>query len=214
MIQRFLLLNSVLGMASLGLMAPAFAASNAPQSLATPHNSQSELRLAQSMNDTWQERRNRMIQIVRQHENSEQWAEAEKIWRDLIQETPNNSTYHYRLGEVLVRQKKYDEGIAAYQKSIQIEPNYAIAYNALGEVFADQEKFDDSIAAFRKAIAINENYEEPLTNLALVLKKQGQNAEAIPLLERAKSIFQQRGNFRMVREVDLLLQQMREPKTS
>jgi tetratricopeptide (TPR) repeat protein len=210
MIQRFLFLNSVAVVASLGLIAPVLAASNPP----TQHRSPAELHLAQGMNDTWQERRERMIQAARQYENAEQWAEAEKAWRDLIQETPNNSTYHFRLGGVLARQKKFDEAIASYQKAIQLEPNYAIAYHALGEVLAEQEKLDDAIAAFRKAISINENYEEPLTSLALVLKKKGQNAEAIPLLERAKAIFQQRGNFRMVREVELLIQQMREPKTS
>ena len=180
----------------------------------TSSSRQSEIKLAQSMNDTWQERRDRQILIARDKENQEQWAEAEQIWQGLIKEEPNKPVYHYRLGVVLTRQNKFDEAIAAYQKAVQLEPKYALAYNALGETLAQQEKFDEAIVAFRKAIEINENYEEPLKNLGLVLREKGQNAEAISFLERAKTVFQQRGNFNMVRQLEQLLKQMREPKTS
>lgn len=172
-------------------------------------------KLVQSMGgDTWQDRRDRQIMLAREKENQEQWTEAEQIWQALIKEEPNRSTYHYRLGLVFTRQKKFDDAIAAYQKAIQLEPNYALAYNALGEVLAEQDKLDDAIAAFRKAISINENYEEPLKNLGLALREKGQNAEAISFLERAKTVFQQRGDFGMVRQLERLLQQMREPRTS
>jgi tetratricopeptide (TPR) repeat protein len=179
-----------------------------------PVNTRRDIKIAQGMNDSFLERRDRQILTAREKENQEQWAEAEKIWQTLIKDEPKNSTYQYRLGLVLARQQKFDDALAAYQKAIQIEPNYALAHNAIGETLMQQQKVDDAIAAFRKAISINENYEDPLKNLGLALREKGQNAEAVSFLERAKKVFQQRGNYGMVRQLEQLIQQMREPRTS
>jgi tetratricopeptide (TPR) repeat protein len=63
-----------------------------------------------------------------------------------------------RLGNVLYRQKKLDEAVAAYNKAIALRPDYALAHHNLGIALAEQKKLDGAVAAYNKAIALQPDH--------------------------------------------------------
>lgn len=71
-------------------------------------------------------------------------------------------------------------GVAAAQQSA--------AYNRLGRLAAEQGQTDRAAEAYRKAQELDPRNWESLSNLGALLRRQGQYAEAVSLLERATAL--------------------------
>ena len=54
-------------------------------------------------------------------------------------------------GHALVREKKWDEAVAAYRKAVAIEPNLGIAYGSLGYCYEQLKQPDEAVAAYKSA---------------------------------------------------------------
>jgi cytochrome c-type biogenesis protein CcmH/NrfG len=78
---------------------------------------------------------------------------------------PNLAEGHFRLGDALMGQGKFDEAVAAYRQAISIKPDFAKAYSNLGDALMGQGKFDEAIAAYRQAIGIRPDLAEAHSNL-------------------------------------------------
>jgi tetratricopeptide (TPR) repeat protein len=138
------------------------------------------------------------------------FAGSESIFRQLIQVAPKDATLHYSLGNALYRQKKEEAAIASYRLAIQLNPKHALARNGLGFALMKQENWDEAIAEYREALKINPNYAHALANLGEALWGQGQAVDAIASLEQAKALFQKQQEFRLVNQIDLFIQHIRE----
>ena len=114
-------------------------------------------------------------------QNSDNYVEAEAIWRQVIRLRPNDPDAYHNLGTALVVQNKTDDAIVAYRRAIELAPNDAFLYNALGTALALQRNFDDAIAAYRRAIELNPNQGVFHDNLRNALVSQGNLDEAIKL---------------------------------
>ena len=73
------------------------------------------------------------------------------------------------LGEVYVREKKWDKAVEAYQKAIEINPT-ADAYTALGYAYSKLGRIDDSLRANEKALEYAPHNVAVLRNLAILYK--------------------------------------------
>ena len=62
---------------------------------------------------------------------------------------------HLAKGLQYAEEKKWDEGIAEYDKALQINPSYAKAYVCRGLAYSYKELYDQAISSFDKAIAID-----------------------------------------------------------
>jgi superkiller protein 3 len=86
---------------------------------------------------------------------SGQYLEAERIFRQVISQSPQDAKAYYNLGNALYAQNKLDEAINAYNQAIALNPQDAKAYNNLGNALADQNKLDEAINSFQTAIRLD-----------------------------------------------------------
>ena len=88
------------------------------------------------------------------------------------------------LGNAYERAGRYDESIAAYQKSIELSPTWS-AYSNLGNSYFVLKRYNDSVKAFEKATELGPNQELAMGNLADAYRASGQKDKAAATYEKA-----------------------------
>src|SRR5262249_46774014 len=83
---------------------------------------------------------------------------AEACYRQVLAAQPNLAEGHFRLGDALMDQGKFDEAVAAYRCAIGLKSNYAEAHSNLGNALIAQGKLDEAIAAYRQAMGIKPHF--------------------------------------------------------
>src|SRR5262249_62230149 len=76
---------------------------------------------------------------VRLHQ-ARQLVAAEACYRQVLAAQPNLAEGHFRLGDALMDQGKFDEAVAAYRRAIGFKSNYAAAHSNLGNALGAQGK--------------------------------------------------------------------------
>lgn len=92
---------------------------------------------------------------------------------------------HLNLGNVLFRQKRFEEAEAAFRQAIEQDPNYTAAYSNLGILLTQQGRFEEAEVSFRQAIEKDPNAAVGYSNLGNLLTKQGRFEEAEVALRQA-----------------------------
>ncbi len=119
------------------------------------------------------------ISLAQQHARAGNHAEAERIYRQLLQNSPNNAVAWHNLGMACYLQKRPDEAIEALQKAIEIRGDYVEAINNLGAVLSAQNRVDEAVQVFRKAIEQKPRWVEPMMNIGNTLRNNNRFDEAI-----------------------------------
>ena len=96
---------------------------------------------------------------------SGQYAEAERIFRQVISLNPQDAKAYYNLGNALYAQNKLEEAITAYNQAIALNPQYAKAYNNLGYALQLQGQLEAAIASYETAIRLDPNNTTARNNL-------------------------------------------------
>ncbi|WP_254567095.1 tetratricopeptide repeat protein [Oscillatoria sp. HE19RPO] len=135
-------------------------------------------------------------------------SEAIAAYRNAIATNSQLPTAHYNLADALAKQQEFDAAIAAYQEAIRLQPNYDKAYYNMANILVNLGEIPDAISAYQQAIKINPNFAEAYGNLGIVLWGQGHPQEATPVLQTARDLFRQQGNFPAVSRIDRFLQQL------
>ncbi len=110
------------------------------------------------------------------------------IWRDVVDQCPNNARAHNNLGEALASQGWLDEAISHFQAALGINPNQAGAHGNLGGALTAKGRPDDAIEQFREGIRLSPRNVIARCNLAAVLASQGRRREALELVREASEI--------------------------
>lgn len=119
---------------------------------------------------------------------ADQHAEAEQIWRRVIQQQPKNARAYLELGLSLRKQNKLEAAIVAFRQSLALKPDaetYTYLADTLGYGF---RKWDDAEVAYRKALSVPDAPVEwalkATDGLADHLARRERQAEAIPLYQQ------------------------------
>jgi len=106
---------------------------------------------------------------------------------DLLASKPDDKLYVYFLsGEVLDRQKMYDEAEAQFRKALAIDPHNAAVLNYLGYMLADQGmKLPEALQMIRQAVDLDPQNGAYLDSLGWVYFKAGQYTQAEESLRKA-----------------------------
>jgi tetratricopeptide (TPR) repeat protein len=59
------------------------------------------------------------------------WSRPRRCYRQVLAAQPNLAEGHFRLGEALRGQGKFDEAVAAYRQAIDIKPDFGMAHSNL-----------------------------------------------------------------------------------
>jgi predicted Zn-dependent protease len=137
---------------------------------ADPKDSKVKFLLAESLNDL------------------EEYAESEKLYRELLVETPDDPEVLGSFGLSLVGRKKWDEAAATFNKLLGRGdiPDHlgALARTQLANIDFQRGNYDAALETAKSIFVFRDRPNTQAINIALqALKKQNRTAEAIALLQ-------------------------------
>jgi len=122
------------------------------------------------------------------HYQAGRLTEAERIYRQVLAQRPNNADALHRLGVLAGQTDRLDEAANLIRRAIAISSTNAAYYNDLGKFLKDQGRLDQAIDSYRQAIRLRAGYALALSNLGNALTDKGQLDEAIDSLRAAISL--------------------------
>ncbi len=144
--------------------------------------------------------------LLNAYNRSGQTEKAMKEYRKQIEANPENVTYRYNYGTMLLQAERYDDAIEQFEKAVEIEPGNVKAQYNLGAAYSNKGKqvqdsirsVEDSLASIRDA-AMEENREptEEEKQTVNMLDQRSRELEkrkrkifedAIPPLEQARQL--------------------------
>ena len=111
--------------------------------------------------------------------------EAERIYREILQQEPGNADVLHLLGVLLFQKKDYDAAIDLIKQSIEHDPSNEEAYYNLAGILQDVGKLDEAITYYQKVIDINPDLADTYNSLGAVLQRKGQLDDAIADFRKA-----------------------------
>lgn len=97
------------------------------------------------------------------YRNLSKWAEAERVYRDILKERPNYWLAYNELGWMLARQAKYRESAEAFEAAATVAPSVALPLANLGTIYLDLGKRDEAKAALNLSLQRAPNEDAYLT---------------------------------------------------
>lgn len=118
----------------------------------------------------------------------EQYGEAEKIYAELLQKTPDEAELLGSYGLSLIGQKKWDEAAKVFTKLLGISgaPEHlgALARTQLAHIDLRKENYAAAIETAKSSFIFRDRPNSQAINIAIeALRKQNKHAEALALLE-------------------------------
>jgi Flp pilus assembly protein TadD len=102
----------------------------------------------------------------------------------LTRKTPNDPAPFARLGDIRLRQRRFDEAITDYQAALRLRPNDPDVYRQMGLALSATRRLEDAVEAFGRAVDARP-YDISLLNfLGRTLGAMGRYQEAVVVLRR------------------------------
>jgi tetratricopeptide (TPR) repeat protein len=126
-----------------------------------------------------------VLNLARKHHHAGEMAEAEKIYRQILREEPNEPETLYLMGTLLGQRGDKDGAIDLVRRSIQIRGDVAEAHRNLGVLLAQSKRYEDARASFFKAVQLKPDdayTHQHIGNIFTILNRLD---EAIAAFQRA-----------------------------
>jgi len=133
------------------------------------------------------EQRDMKLNFAKAHEREGNFIKAEASLRELIAADPKDAGARHRLGVVLIRSGRSDEGISYLEEAVQAMPQNLDARNDLGYAYLMRGELESAESLLREALQISPNHSQSINNLALTLGYQGRTKEAYTLFRQTMS---------------------------
>jgi tetratricopeptide (TPR) repeat protein len=114
-----------------------------------------------------------------------QYAEAEKIYRDILRVDPGNVTAIRLLAMVAAKLEQYRDAVVLLNQALALAPDFDAARLDLGHAQIELQKFDDAVATMQEAIRRDPQSFPARLGLANALARAHRTDEAASAYERA-----------------------------
>lgn len=111
------------------------------------------------------------------------YLEAEKTYRKILAQAPNNLYALSNLGVVLFRAEKLQQAEDAFKKAIAVAPEDSFSHCTLGIIYYSEAKYDQAINELTKALAIDPDNATAHNYLGVVAAQKGWKEAAQKELE-------------------------------
>lgn len=105
------------------------------------------------------------------------------LWAETVRSSPGKQRSHHNLGCALAKERRYEEALRAFDAALTLAPDGTLLLHfchlEVGNANYHLKRYDDAVAAWRKALGLSPGNPEVLTNIAVVLVKQGKFDEAL-----------------------------------
>lgn len=109
---------------------------------------------------------------------------AEQSYRKLTAEAPKDARYYQRLGVVLIRQGKPNEGIDNLRKAHDLDQDNIAILNDLGYAYTVEGEYERAESVLRNAMKLDPRDVRTQNNLAMTLGYMGKTEEAYDMFRR------------------------------
>ena len=119
-------------------------------------------------------------------------------FRKMANDDPDNELGHYRLGQLLLEDKQYDEAIRSFRRTLELSPQFSKVYHLLALALAQSGRRDEALATLREGYRVADERGDnmPRDEMARMLVSLG---EAAPEPKRQEPAGGVGGGFRCQR---------------
>lgn len=129
-----------------------------------------------------------MLKTAVQHHQAGRFEQAELMYRQVLQEQPDNPAALHSLGTLAYQKSQYDMAIDLVGKAIASNPQIPQFHNTYGVILEAVGNAEEAIDAYRQAVRLKSDYAEAYNNMAIALQSQGQYASAVEKCSKATSL--------------------------
>jgi tetratricopeptide (TPR) repeat protein len=105
-------------------------------------------------------------------------AEAEKLFRAILENDPRNADGLHVLGLIAYRVGRYDSAVELLEQAIALKSNNPSYHSNLGNILIAQGRVNDAEARYERALVLKPDCAEAHNNLGIALAAQGKFADA------------------------------------
>ncbi len=125
------------------------------------------------------------LQLALQHYQQGHWAQAEALYRHILQQQPHHAEALNWLGVCRAQQDDNVQAIDYIKQAVQLEGRNADYQNNLGNLYLRQEDFAAAQVCFERALKSNPKFATAYLNLGVAYKEQQKLKEAVGVLRKA-----------------------------
>ncbi len=96
----------------------------------------------------------RMMAHAAEHQKEGRIAEAEKLYRRVLQDNPRNVDALRLLAQIALRSEHADDAERMLQEAIRLAPDFHLAILDLGQLYKEQDRYEEALACFDRVIAL------------------------------------------------------------
>ena len=115
-------------------------------------------------------------------------AEAEKLYREVLQQSPKRFDALYLLGIAALAAQKQQRAVDLIDRSIRQNPNFAPAWCNRGLALAQLGRHGEALRSFDSAVGVDPGFAEAWYNRGIALRELGRPEEAVASFDRALAI--------------------------
>ncbi len=126
-----------------------------------------------------------LIERAFAHYQRREWADAEKLGREVLTANANHFDALHLLGTLAVQTKRPQEGAELLARAVTLKPEDAEIRTTLGVALRDCGRYADAVASYDRAIALAPNYAEAHANRGVALRILERDHEALQSYDQA-----------------------------
>jgi tetratricopeptide (TPR) repeat protein len=125
-----------------------------------------------------------LLAIAFQSYQSGNLAEAERVYRQVLQQEPDQPDALHVLSVILCQTKQFEEATTIIRRLVALQPEFADGWRNLGGVLQEQKQFEAAIAPYQRALELDPNNPDLHQNLSTVLLELDRPFEALTHAQR------------------------------
>lgn len=126
------------------------------------------------------------FQLAMRLVNAKKYAEAKKVFEDILVSEPQNVSVLNNLAYLLGELGNFGSAAEYLQTALQINANCSECLNNLGTIHQRQGRSKEAIESFQKAATLDPNHPDPRLNLAVLYEDQGDWGSALEWYKQAE----------------------------
>jgi tetratricopeptide (TPR) repeat protein len=133
-------------------------------------------------------RDNKDIARAAELEKKEKFADAEKVYRQILTRNPDNVSAMHLWARIGTRQKRYAEAEVLLKQAVKVAPGFSRAWADLVTVQYEQEKFEDAVENAKSLVKLEPRFPDGHLLLASASASAGHHQDAVESFDNALEI--------------------------